>query len=1038
MKRIQINAIAQFQSAYKEGTGVDFFDFALDVLNKALEGMSVKVASRDEYNVVIEVEDKDNPINTEKLYDFLMEQLGINSHEGAFLSIYNYNPSISFTSFGFGRSGLGSNLDKANNIRNQLNEVVIGQRHVIDILINGYIKTQTFVSETNTKPLQTYLFCGPASSGKTLICEEFARLTGMPAISFHAPDYLNQRTIGRLFSFVNKNPRGIVIFNEFEEFDGEFGPLIFNIFYTGKYNGVDFSNMIFFFTTTGGKKIYLDSGLTNFSNFTAEEIIRALKSDVNDNGNLRYNPYLLDILGKENVAMLNDLDYYSIHQVLAAHFKKHAENFTSKTAITVQADYAEIARFVLYSNPQESNLNVLKKRVESVLDEQVAYLAKNVDPNSKQSLLSVVKNIHIALPKKQKDEHVKRLFEIEHLDVLVVADKETSDYIKTLKVDNVNFVFARGKNDVLNKVKDGIDVIVLDPLYNIKGKTDVLDIEDVDSVGNDIFNTLVSYYHHLPLYLLSDHANNIPQSAYQTLLLKGAKDVIYLDKESPSNFVEVLGQAIVNWDICVDIKYLRKENLKLESNATQKLVQNKAGTLDAEVTLDNLALTRVLSSELDEDYILRNFNSFSDVIGNPIVKDVMSKYGRYLSNPHKYIQEGYAVPKGLLLYSRWHNLGKTCLVKALSKETGSNLVKFSCKKALMESASPDQVVVKLKEAFKKARRNAPAILHIDDINLVITPNDTPLSTNLISLLRNEIEYSLGDITHPILIVAEAYIDCPIPAILKDLGLRFLYLETPTVADRVEYIRRYFDKHHIEHVSDNVLNNFAARCYNKDYVELKNILDFAIHYAQGKELTDQLLTDSLDLYNQGDVSVRQYSKEVTLATSYHEMGHYLMHRLFGSKPTFVTIIARGDYGGYTLSEINDELKDYSKQYFLNDICVSFAGRAAEVIHGGGDKGINNGIGGDIKHATSIAIYMVTKAAMGENTLAFIDDEDITSKNPLIYDEVNRILKSQYERAIRLLQINEKNLSKLALALFEKKSLIGSECEEIVPDSDLILE
>ena len=236
----------------------------------------------------------------------------------------------------------------------------------------------------------------------------------------------------------------------------------------------------------------------------------------------------------------------------------------------------------------------------------------------------------------------------------------------------------------------------------------------------------------------------------------------------------------------------------------------------------------------------------------------------------------------------------------------------------------------------------------------------------------------------------------------------------------------------------MINNFAARCYFADYLELNNILDFAIHFAQGKELTDKLLTDSLDLYKSGDVSAKKSTEETIMNTSYHEMGHYLLHRLFGKKPPFVTIVARGNYGGYTLSEISDINEDYTKKYILDRICVSFGGRAAEVIHAGEENGINVGISSDIESATNNALYMVTCVGMGSESLAVMPNFEKAMDNPVIFNEVNKILKEQYDRAIRLLTLNLKNLDKLSQALYEKQSLIGDECEEIVPDSELVYE
>ena len=1038
MKRIQLNVIAPFDNEFTEHTGEHFIDFAIKVLQKALEGKSIKFAERDQYNALIELNDNDNPIPVGDLYDFLYDQLGIKDHEGAFLSIYNYNPGFDFSSLSFGGGAKQIDLDKANQIRDQLNEMVIGQRHVIDKLINGYINSRCFVNDESIKPAQTYLFCGPACSGKTMVAEAYAKLLGKPSISFNSPDYLNERQIGRLFGFINQNPSGIIIFNEFENFVGEFVPLIFNVYLTGRYNGVDFKNTTIFFTTTGGSSIYLDGGLVSFASLSNEEIISSLRNERTDDGALKYNYYFLDILAKENVAMFNVLDYFSIHQIIAKHLEKHATNFTNKTGVYIKADYGELARFAMYSNVEEHNLNSLKAFAENILNEQVNYLAKNIEPKSGHSYLSLVKNIEISLPKKNLNHKVAELLKIEPLDVLVVADNESLDFIKEIKIDNANYVIAHGKNDALAKMKEGIDVVVIDPTHSVRANASAIDVEDYNSVGNDIFNDLIKYYHQVPIYLLSKKEKDLPLSAYQTLLLKGAKDVVVLDKEHPEFFAITMIKALANADLEFDIKLLKREQLKLECNPVQKLVKNKAGTYDARVVLDNLSLVKTFNGEYDEEeFELRNINGFDDVIGYKIAKETLKKYGRYLSHPNQYLQEGLLVPKGIILYSPgYHNLGKTALVKALSKETGSTIIKVNGKKALVESNGLDQLVAKIRDAFKKARRNAPAIVHITDINIVLTPADNPYNDRIYSLLRNEIEYAASDTSHPILFIGECSCDYAITDKLKELGLRFIMLEIPTLKDKEEFIKRYLSKHHIEGISAETVKSFAARCYYDDYKELSNQLDFAVHYAQGQELTDKILSESLDVYTQGDISNRVRDTRSELATAYHEMGHYLAMRLFGQKPPFVTIVARGYYLGYTAFAVDDIITDKNKMSYLNDICVDFAGRAAEVVAFGEEAGINSGISGDIRNATYRAKLMITKCAMGEDNLAFISDYDLTSENSLIYNEINKILREQYARAIEILTKNRKNLDKLSKALFEKKSIIGADLEKLVPDKDLI--
>ena len=212
----------------------------------------------------------------------------------------------------------------------------------------------------------------------------------------------------------------------------------------------------------------------------------------------------------------------------------------------------------------------------------------------------------------------------------------------------------------------------------------------------------------------------------------------------------------------------------------------------------------------------------------------------------------------------------------------------------------------------------------------------------------------------------------------------------------------------------------------------------MNYAQDKPLTDELLSESLDVYNQGDLSAYQPDDDYRLSTAYHEMGHYLLMRLFGTKPVFVTIVPRGNYGGYTQDETYRISYSSSKQEFLNRICVSFGGRAAEVVFNGEEKGVNTGIGSDIRSATMVARRMVMYFAMGNKTKARYMDFEIEANSAIIYEQVNEILDQEYERAIRLLTLNRKNLDKLALALYEKNSIIGDELEELVSDQDLLHE
>ena len=259
-----------------------------------------------------------------------------------------------------------------------------------------------------------------------------------------------------------------------------------------------------------------------------------------------------------------------------------------------------------------------------------------------------------------------------------------------------------------------------------------------------------------------------------------------------------------------------------------------------------------------------------------------------------------------------------------------------------------------------------------------------------------------------------------------------------VEDVEEFVRRVFERKNITTISKKGLHNFAHRCMRYNYRLILDVIDFCIAQAKGQPLNDEILADGVDLYAQGDESkFREVTEQERLQVSYHEMGHYLLMRLFGDKPIFVTVIARGDYGGYTMP--GKLFGPRSKKEYLDDICVSFGGRAAEVLLVGEDEGINAGVYGDIQMATQSAYIMVAMVAMGE-TLSFYNQVEAmgTESNLRIHEQIDKILKEQYERSLRLLELNRANLDLLAKALNEKGFMMGEDIEELLPDDKLIRE
>ena len=1043
MKRILVNANPGFTNQFKEHNGVSFFVKVLEMLKQMLQGLEIKTVEEDFNHAIYEFNDESNPIPCDNLQQGLTQAFDLNP-ELATISVYNYKPQVKFGFNFMTKSGneYTRRVASINQLKQKLEEVIVGQDHAIDIVINALIKAYSFKNDEINKPLLTCLFAGPSGSGKTFLAENIVNGLKLPCYEFNGADYFANASEDKLIGFIANNPHGALILNDIEEFSPAFTSHLINMLLTGSTAGLNCRGLIIFLTTSGGRSIYMENTPFSYATLSAKEIIDSLRKELHPKikDTIAFHPFLLDLLSEENVVMFNHLDVFSKQLLLAAHLKGYAKTFLDNTGIETNLNYVEFARFVMFSHSDIEDVKSLKKEAEKLFDEQIAFLAEQVDIETKKSLVELVKNINFNIELEDAEDKVKELFADRTIEVLFIARKGDYELFEKLNIENVRFNFAKDVEEVKALIDKDMDVILLDPTIGNRNRSGILplDVEDYNSVGMDIFNYVVRYRNSTPLYLLNNADSNLPYSSFHTLILKGAEDVVTYSNEDTKGLADLISTLAINYELGYDIEFLHDEQLRLESNPAQELNKDEQGIYSLNVNYRKLQLRSAGISAFDVDELEhKDIKKFNDIIGNNIPKEILLGYGKYLSQTQTYLSSGLLPPKMILIHGD-SEIGKTAIIKAFANECHAKLIKLDCKQLYMQFTSLEDLYSKIRNAFSNARRSSPCVLHLDNIEMLFPAMFSEVIEKCLTILKEEVEYTAKDIYHPVLIIGERYKRADIHPGIYEFVSRNIVLEVPTVEDVEEFITKFFEKKHVKTVSKKVIHNFARRNFPTVYSELKRILEFALNYAQDKPLTDELLSESLDVYNQGDLSAFQPTDEYRLSTAYHEMGHYLLMRLFGTKPVFVTIVPRGNYGGYTLDETDRIKYSTTKQEFLNEICVFFGGRAAEVIFDGEEKGINTGIGSDIRGATNIARMMVMYYAMGNKSKARYFDFELESNNETIYAQVNEILDQEYERAIKLLTLNRKNLDKLAQALYEKNSIIGDELEELVPDSDLLHE
>ncbi len=440
--------------------------------------------------------------------------------------------------------------------------------------------------------------------------------------------------------------------------------------------------------------------------------------------------------------------------------------------------------------------------------------------------------------------------------------------------------------------------------------------------------------------------------------------------------------------------------------------------------------------------------TFKDVAGEDEAKESLQEVVDFLHNPGKYAKIGAKLPKGALLVGP-PGTGKTLLAKAVAGEahvpffslTGSDFIE------LYVGVGASRV----RDLFKEATKNAPCIIFIDEIDAIGRSRDSRYGgggneerEQTLNQLLSEMDGF--DTSKGILILGATNR----PEILDKALLRpgrfdrRIIVDKPDLKGRIEILKVHAKDVKMDETVDfdaialatsgavgsdlaNMINEAAINAVKegREYVSQKDLFDAVEQVLVGKEKKDRIM-----------------SKEERKIVSYHEVGHALVSALQkNSEPVQkITIVPRTMGAlGYVM-HVPEEEKYLNTEAELRDRLVSiFGGRAAEEIV---FDTVTTGAANDIEKATDIARAMVTQYGMSKKFglmgLATIQNKyldgnatlncsDVTAAG--VDEEVMKLLKESYEKALELLRDNRQLMDKLAEYLIEKETITGKEFMKI---------
>lgn len=448
--------------------------------------------------------------------------------------------------------------------------------------------------------------------------------------------------------------------------------------------------------------------------------------------------------------------------------------------------------------------------------------------------------------------------------------------------------------------------------------------------------------------------------------------------------------------------------------------------------------------------------TFSDIAGNDSAKQDLEEVVDFLKHPKKYETLGAKIPKGVLLVGN-PGTGKTMLARAVAGE--ANVPFFSISGSEFVEMFVGVGASRVRDLFAKAKKNAPAIIFIDEIDAVGRKRGSGMGGG-----HDEREQTLNQIlvemdgfetgTNVIVLAATNRADVLDPALLRPGRFdRRTNIMLPERKDREAILKVHFKNKPTDESVD--IDALAAKTAGSSGADLANMANEAAIVAarrNAKKINNADLTEAFEKVAIGpERKTKVMNEQEKKMTAYHEAGHAIVgHVLPDSDPVHkVTIIPRGGTGGVTWF-LPPEDRSYTNVYEFKDILArAMGGRVAEKIMYGAD-GITTGAGSDLRKATEIARDMIIEQGMGTKLRDQVFHEDnggmmfdrMTHERPYSDDtakeidkEVETLIREAAKRAEVVIEHNRASLDKLAEALLEAETVDEDTVKELLKDAKL---
>lgn len=972
-------------------------------------------------------------------------------------------------------------------LRATLLNVVQGQDHVVHAFAEGLFAAEVLAASDvdRKRPKAIFVFAGPPGVGKTFLSEQAAQAINMPFKRFDMSAFADHESHteligweksykgakeGTLTGFVAENPACMLLFDEIEKAHLDVIQLFLQILDAGRltdrYTGdtVSFKDTIIIFTTNACRSLYEGDTRQNAASVPRQTILNALETEKNQNtGALFFPAAITSRLGTGWPLLFNHLKANDLENVARRELERFCGLFGKQYGIKVTFD--DMIPTALMFREGAADARTVRAQTELFFKNEIYKLCRLWDQEHINDALKKLDSINFTEETEAAPQNIRSLFHSEEkAEILIYGSKEFAESCRD-KLSGFTFYDSQDTDEALELAGEkDIQMVLLDVtersitpelwLATIMGEMNNDDSTKTNygfnyspmaakslQDGRRLLRMLTERLPEIPVYLLETPSFDLDEELTMNFIQAGARGKITMPDEDFTVFEETID------DIC--------SKLFLQNAAARIAGEHKVLSFDTapalskdqkqvSIRMRDFSLKRAAEAE-DSGAVLDDVEKpnihFSDVIGASDAKQELKFFVEYLKNPKKFCAQGIKPPKGVLLYGP-PGTGKTMLAKALAGE--SDVAFLPAVASAFDNKYVGSGPKNVRELFKRARRYAPSIIFIDEIDAVGRKRTgseyTHYSEQTLTALLTEMDGFSVDPRRPVFVIAATNFDVEEgkggmgvidPALVRRFDRRIL-VDLPNEDERDQLLRVLLKKHPDNKVSEEMIRRTAQRSTGMSPAALTGVIDQANRMAvkAGKPIDDEILDEAYELTRHG--AKKDWGYDYLERVARHESGHAFMCYLGGNTPAYLTIVARGDHGGYMEHSAKEMGPLSTKDELINRIRVSLGGRAAEIVYYGKQAGISTGPSGDLEQAGKLATAMLCAYGMDENFgLAPMNMQDAL-RDPGVRERVNEMLKKEMAATIDIIKSNKPRIDRLVKELMKKNRLTAQEMEDLLKE------